>query len=365
MPIEIGVWRIDKELSKLDPTSIDLEKRLEDFLDKDITLASPNWIIIGRQVPTLFGHYIDLLALDQDGRLVVIELKKDKTPREVIAQLLDYGSWVRELKDEDIASIFERYAEKYHPEFSNVSLNEHFAARFQGQEIPDVLNDSHELVIVAASLDESTERIVSYLATEYEVAINALFFRVFRDGDREFLTRVWFIDPTKPIIGTGPGPKNSWNGEYYVSFGDGPSRKWEDAVKYGFISAGHGSWYSKTLSLLEPGGRVWVNVPGRGYVGVGEVLEPVTRADRFELRKDNGERIPITKMAVNAPTMFEHLTDDEMAEHLVRVKWIKTVELSEAIKEKGLFGNQNSVCKPTAKRWDHTVDRLKKRFNLS
>ena len=51
--------------------------------------------------------------------------------------------------------------------------------------LPDELNASHELVIVAARLDSSTERIVRYLAAEYGARINALFFRVFKDGERE------------------------------------------------------------------------------------------------------------------------------------------------------------------------------------
>jgi hypothetical protein len=33
-------------------------------------------------------------------------------------------------------------------------------------------------------------------------------------------------------------PSEIWNGEYYANFGDGPSRSWADAVRYGFISAG-------------------------------------------------------------------------------------------------------------------------------
>ena len=33
-----------------------------------------------------------------------------------------------------------------------------------------------------------------YLADEYGVAINAIFFRVFKDGDREYLSRAWLVD---------------------------------------------------------------------------------------------------------------------------------------------------------------------------
>jgi len=362
MPLELGVWRIDKQLTRIQVSSLDQEQRLEDFLDKDITIASPNWMIIGRQVYTDFGNYIDLLAIDRDGNLVILELKRDKTPREIVAQLLDYASWVKGLKDDDIASIYETYNKKYYPDNVNISLDEAFCKHFSIQEMPEELNESHQLVVVASKLDESTERIVTYLAEEHNVPINAVFFRVFRDGDREYLSRMWFIDPTIPAPVISGDDKEPWNGEFYVSFGhEMGGRRWEDAVKYGFISGGGGPWYSRTLNQLEVGKRIWVNVPGAGYVGVGEVTDTAVKVDKFMVSKD-GAAVPITELSISGPNIFKNKDDEDKAEYLVKVKWLKTVDLKNAIKEKGFFGNQNTVCKPVTKKWQHTVDRLKKRF---
>jgi hypothetical protein len=66
-------------------------------------------LIIGRQVPTSFGTYIDLLAVDGDGILHVLELKRDRTPREVV-QLFDYGSWVRGQTHHEILALYGEYA---------------------------------------------------------------------------------------------------------------------------------------------------------------------------------------------------------------------------------------------------------------
>ncbi|GGY35451.1 hypothetical protein GCM10011297_05730 [Bacterioplanes sanyensis] len=52
-----------------------------------------------------------------------------------------------------------------------------------------------------------------------------------------------------------------------------------------------------------------------------------------------------------------HEPDDD-AEYAVPVKWLYTTELANAFSETGLFGNQNSVCKPTAAKWAHTIQRL-------
>jgi RecB family endonuclease NucS len=41
-----------------------------------------------------------VLGLDSEGVLHILELKRDRTPRDVVAQALDYASWVQELGNE-------------------------------------------------------------------------------------------------------------------------------------------------------------------------------------------------------------------------------------------------------------------------
>src|SRR3954452_18809299 len=76
--------------------------------------------------------------------------------------------------------------------------------------------------------------------------------------------------------GSARGKRSQWNGrDFYYSAGEGDRRRWPDMVRYGFVSAGGGRWYSRTLRALEPGHRVWAHIPRVGYVGVGEVTAPV------------------------------------------------------------------------------------------
>lgn len=69
--------------------SLDLESRLEEWLAADISILDPGLLVIGCEVETDFGGFIDLLCVDVAGDLVVVELKRDKTPREITAQALD------------------------------------------------------------------------------------------------------------------------------------------------------------------------------------------------------------------------------------------------------------------------------------
>src|SRR5688572_6837539 len=109
MPVELGVWRIDGQLARVPSVSLDLESRLEEILDRDIAIANPEWMVVGRQVITPHGGRLDLLAIDRDGNLVAIELKRDQMSRDIVTQILDYGSWVGTLRAEDIAPIFNDY----------------------------------------------------------------------------------------------------------------------------------------------------------------------------------------------------------------------------------------------------------------
>lgn len=367
MPIEVALWRMTGQLTPIQFSPMGKESQLEQVLADDIAIIDPNLLLIGRQVPTSFGKFVDLLALDADGNVVVVELKRDRTPREVVAQLLDYGSWARSLQDDDLAEIFEAFLAKYHSQHAGTSLDSAFCERFNVQEMPDSLNESHKLVVVAGDLDDSTERIITYLADEYGVAINAVFFRFFRDEDREYLSRAWLIDPGDVEAKVEEKrEKLPWNGEFYVSYGISPNRDWEEARKYGFISAGGGSWYTKSLAMLEPGSRIWVNVPGGiGYVGVGTVVNEVVPIDDFMVDDGNGKKVPITQLPLKAASHTTKAQDPEKAEQMVRVEWIKTVPVQKAIREKGFFGNQNSAAKPRTKKWQHTIDRLKSQFGVN
>lgn len=363
MPLELGVWRIDGGLKPVEFGPLDIEARLEDILDQDIALASPNWLVVGRQVRTDHGLFVDLLALDRDANLVVLELKRDKTYRDIVAQLLDYGSWARELKDDRIAQVFDEYQKRWHSDRPLVSIDDAFKDKFRIP-MPDEMNSAHELVVVAASLDPSTERVVRYLADEYAVRINAVFFRAFRDGDREYLSRAWFRDPAEVTAGLSEETSvGDWNGEYYASFGY-DTEVVRDGLKRGYLVAGGGSWYSKTLAMLEPGARIWVNVPGAGYVGVGTVTQAMQPVDEFTVLGDGGTPTPIVEVSRVAAALRRAADDPETADYLVGVDWAKTVDPKQAIHEKGFFGNQNSVARPRAAKWDHTVERLKARLDV-
>ena len=367
MPLEQAIWKIGDQLTRLSPSAIAREIDLESHIDADASILSSGWLIIGRQVPSDVGP-IDLLAIDQSGSLIVIELKKQQTTRDITAQALDYAAWVETLTSDQIAGIYKRYCEKYRPQDSQLTLDDAFKRRFGVMLPAEDLNLTHRIVLVASELDARTERIVRYLAGR-GIEMNVLFFQVFADGTQQFLSRVWMLDELEVEEQAARSRSENlgeWNGEYYVSFGlyDEESRNWEDAVKYGFISAGGGRWYNATLEYLTPGARIWVNVPGTGYVGVGEVTGTSKRASEFTVTREDGTSANIMDVSKNGAVLRRTSEDPDKSEYFVPVRWIKTVPLAKAIHEVGFFGNQHSVCKPRTSKWVHTVERLKQLFGV-
>lgn len=193
MAKEVRLWKVepDDTLLEVEATPLDLESRLEVWLERDISVLSDDLLVIGRQVPTDYGGFIDLLCLDRGGDVVVVELKRDKTPRDVTAQALDYASWVRDLSNEAVT----RIAETYLSAEGQSDLSSAFRRRF-GEDLPEVLNEGHSMFIVASTIDSSSERIIRYLSDTHGIRINAATFHYFNDPvGAQHVARVFLLEP--------------------------------------------------------------------------------------------------------------------------------------------------------------------------
>lgn len=193
MAKDTRIWEISEKtkLLELTKSKLDFEDRLEDWIEDDISIIDHNLIIVDRQFITDSGKKIDLLCIDSIGDLVIIELKRDKTPRDVTAQVLEYATWVKELSNERITKIANIYLGEKGP------LEKAFKEKFV-DELPDILNENHKMIIVASEMDDSTERIINYLSDSYGVAINTISFQYFKKDDgKEYLTRTFLIEPSE------------------------------------------------------------------------------------------------------------------------------------------------------------------------
>lgn len=80
MTSEIRLWKIQdgNQLNEVEGSNLDLEQRLESWIEKDIFMVSEDLLVISRQKETDFGGKIDLLCIDRNGDLSIVELKRAK-----------------------------------------------------------------------------------------------------------------------------------------------------------------------------------------------------------------------------------------------------------------------------------------------
>jgi hypothetical protein len=184
-------WSIDQsgKPRRLKPGPIDLEKSLEDWVDADADIVADDVLVIGRQLSTSWGTVLDLLAIDAEGNLVVIELKRDQTLRETIAQGLEYAAWVSKLGYDDIIRIVT-------PRFEDEDgFKAAFAERFKA-DVPATLNQLQRILVVAPTIDDTTDTVVRYLADTFKLPINAVSFDVFGTPGDQVLVRHFVRDQT-------------------------------------------------------------------------------------------------------------------------------------------------------------------------
>lgn len=323
------------------------ENMIEGWIERQPDLLGLDLLVIGRQVVTEFGGRIDLLGIDADGNLVIVELKRDRTPREIIAQVLDYASWVSGLSTRQVHDLAAVYLKR--------QLDAAFRERF-GSALPQTLNETHTMMIVASAFDPSSQRIVRYLSETHDIAINTAFFSVFEDQGRTLLATDWLLDQAEVAERSEAKVQAPWSGLWYVNVGEGSHRAWEDMRRLGFVSAGGGDWYSGPMQRLQVGDQIVAYQKQAGYVGYGKVVSTAVMARDFETSQGL-----LLDQTLAQPNLAHDSDDPKMAEYVVGVEWAKTVPLSEAKWAEGLFANQNIVCKL---RDPKTVEFLKSQFSI-
>jgi len=134
----------------------DLEELLE--YNPEYFFKGSKVMIIGRQVRTNLNSFIDLLGIDISGNTVVVELKRGKTPRETLAQLLEYASFVQNLNYEELNEIYRLYTgadrdlEDEHRQFFNQTRDEQVS-----------FNKSTKLMIVAQEISREIKQTALFL----------------------------------------------------------------------------------------------------------------------------------------------------------------------------------------------------------
>ncbi len=160
------------------------ERRLENLLVSAPKSLLDGITLIGRQFRTAGGP-VDLLGVDQEGRLVVLELKRGTLTREAVAQILDYASDLSAMEDDQFARLIEQYSGR-----GGVDEIEDFSDWYN-REFPNadsLLSEPPRMVLVGVGADATSMRVVDFLA-KAGIDIQLLTFHAFRSDGKLMLAR--------------------------------------------------------------------------------------------------------------------------------------------------------------------------------
>lgn len=106
---------------------------------------------------------LDLLALDKEGRLVVIENKLDDSGRDVVWQALKYAAYCSNLTRRDIPAIYQQYLDRSSPDENAEANLRDFLEVEDLEEV--VLNPRNEqrLILIAANFRKEVTAAVLWL----------------------------------------------------------------------------------------------------------------------------------------------------------------------------------------------------------
>ena len=190
---DIKLWAVDGSNGAVPVAAADRmasERLLEETLVDNPDLLMPGLTIVGRQAPT-DGGPLDLLGVDEDGRLVVFELKRGSLTREAVAQIIDYASGLDSMADGDLAQfIIDKSGQHGVPKRDD--LEGWYESRWEGQGLSALR--PVRMFLVGLGVDERTNRMVRFLARS-GVDISLLTFHGYTHNGKTLLARQVRVDP--------------------------------------------------------------------------------------------------------------------------------------------------------------------------
>ena len=169
------------------------ESVLENWLEENPKgiLEDSDVLIIGRQVRTTLGGFIDLLGVDRQGDMVIIELKRDKTPRETVAQALEYASFIEGLDFAGLEDICCSYMND-----ETLNLTEFHRDRFGlGSDDAVAFNKDQRMVLVGQRISPEIRQTALFLGSK-GVRVTCVEFTYFQteDGEDRLMSQETVVD---------------------------------------------------------------------------------------------------------------------------------------------------------------------------
>lgn len=185
------IYNIDEDtMSRIPEADVQYEENLEQRLIKTqaAKIGGVEILYLGRQGTTEHGKQYDIVGVDEDGDLVVVELKRGETPRRVIAQALDYTSRLRHREYSDLQTEYERFLSEHG--YADNDLPRLRDAHQDYFDLEDPLskeefNSDQRIVIIGATIDDATTNMADLLRDCGGIDVVLVEYTVYQEEDEQ------------------------------------------------------------------------------------------------------------------------------------------------------------------------------------
>lgn len=161
------MYQIDirnKKMNKLNATTfseLNLSERydIQEWIDDTPEILGEKLLIIGKEIILPSGIRLDLLAIDENGNLVIIELKRDTSGNHVEWQAIKYASYCSAFTDEEIFKIHQDYLNKKSNDKDAKREIENFLVTFEMEK----LNKEQRIILVSRDFNSDVASAVLWL----------------------------------------------------------------------------------------------------------------------------------------------------------------------------------------------------------
>lgn len=163
------MYQIDirnKKMNKLNATTfseLNLSERydIQEWIDDTPEILGEKLLIIGKEIILPSGIRLDLLAIDESGNLVIIELKRDTSGNQVEWQAIKYASYCSAFTDEEIFGTYQEYLNKKYTDKSKNAKQEieNFIITFETEN----LNNEQRIILVSRDFNSDVASAVLWL----------------------------------------------------------------------------------------------------------------------------------------------------------------------------------------------------------
>lgn len=159
---------------------------LQEWIAKNPRLLGENLLIIQKEFCGFSdtNERLDLLALDESGKLVVIENKLDDSGKDVVWQALKYVSYCATLTKSEIVEIYQQYLQEG-------NAKDYISEFYDGQDFGSItlnpIEGDQRIILVAAKFRKEVTSTVLWLRNYHGVDITCIKVTPYMDEDKLYL----------------------------------------------------------------------------------------------------------------------------------------------------------------------------------